>query len=250
MISKEKKNQTRWTPDLIRQVKELWLKGMTKTAISKELNVSRASLQIKCLDLNLVGNPVKGGPHKPRTPKEDKKYWAKKKKDQKVGAKRRKIKREKMKQDGKYEEIKQEQNKASRRAKEYSYEQFLKGDRYHYWQSRLRAHKSGTKDRSTLKNLPFTLTNEHLEEVWISQKGKCSLTNVKLIPGKGLKSKEVQKNLISLDRIDTNKGYEIGNVRFVSDLANTIRRNLSDKELLDICQKIVEVLDKKLLKKK
>ena len=60
----------------------------------------------------------------------------------------------------------------------------------------------------------------------------------------------MQKNLISLDRIDTNKGYEIGNVRFVSDLANTIRRNLSDKELLDICQKIVEVLDKKLLKKK
>ena len=238
------RNQIRWTPELIKKLKKFWLQGLTKTEMARELNVPRASLVIKCLDLNLVGNPVMGGKWKPRTPEEDKKYWEKKNKDKEKSKFRSRRIREQLLQEGKHDSIKHQQNEAVRKVNQYNYDQFLKGDRYHYWKYRLRQIKSSVKNRYSLKNLPFTVTPEYLEKLWLTQGGKCALTDIILKPALATPTRDSKANLISLDRIDNNKGYEIGNLRFISFLANTIKSTLSDDVLLQVARGIVKKLTK------
>jgi hypothetical protein len=45
---------------------------------------------------------------------------------------------------------------------------------------------------------------------------------------------------ISIDRIDSSIGYVRGNVQFVCDVANRIKQDLPQKELLLWCQRILE----------
>lgn len=46
---------------------------------------------------------------------------------------------------------------------------------------------------------------------------------------------------ISIDRIDSSIGYVRGNVQFVCDVANRMKQDLSQEELLVWCKKILEV---------
>lgn len=45
---------------------------------------------------------------------------------------------------------------------------------------------------------------------------------------------------ISIDRIDSSVGYVRGNVQFVCDVANRMKQDLSHKELLVWCKKILD----------
>lgn len=44
---------------------------------------------------------------------------------------------------------------------------------------------------------------------------------------------------ISIDRIDSSVGYVRGNVQFVCDVANRMKQDLSQKELLVWCKRIL-----------
>ena len=44
---------------------------------------------------------------------------------------------------------------------------------------------------------------------------------------------------ISIDRIDSSVGYVRGNVQFVCDVANRMKQDLSQKELLVWCERIL-----------
>ena len=80
----------------------------------------------------------------------------------------------------------------------------------------------------------------YLKQLWEAQKGKCPITGWDLeLPfgAVGWKTKLGAKRA-SLDRIDNTKGYEKGNVRFVSYMANIARNEMSDKELIDFCKAV------------
>lgn len=71
------------------------------------------------------------------------------------------------------------------------------------------------------------ITIESLRTVWENKKGKCAVTGVDL--------KFDSKNpnyLASLDRIDSTKGYGIGNVQFISLTANHAK-NKYGQNILD-----------------
>lgn len=88
---------------------------------------------------------------------------------------------------------------------------------------------------------------EYLKEVWDNQNGICPFTGIKLILPTNSNLKKIDIfHRASLDRIDSSKGYNKGNVQFVSTSINYMKNNSSDyevkkflKEISDYTKKLV-----------
>jgi hypothetical protein len=80
----------------------------------------------------------------------------------------------------------------------------------------------------------------YLMQVYENQKGKCALSNETMtyLAGAG----RVPTN-ISIDRIDSSKGYLRGNVQFVCDIVNRMKQDMSEKDLYVWCGKILRCSD-------
>lgn len=86
------------------------------------------------------------------------------------------------------------------------------------------------------QHLGFDIDLGFLMELYKNQEGRCAISNVLMthIAGSG----RVTTN-ISIDRIDSSKGYLRGNVQFVCDAVNKMKQDMSENELYDWCNKIV-----------
>lgn len=62
---------------------------------------------------------------------------------------------------------------------------------------------------------------------WKSQKGKCAITGIKL----SLKRKTIFS--VSIDRIDSSKAYELGNIQLVCYGANLAKNSFSNEEAIN-----------------
>lgn len=92
------------------------------------------------------------------------------------------------------------------------------------------------KNRRQVKEIDITL--EYLKQLWNKQEGKCALTN---FPMSYQQSKGKRNPYsLSIDKIDPNKGYEVGNVQFVCFAANMMKGELSLSELKKFCQAIIK----------
>lgn len=86
------------------------------------------------------------------------------------------------------------------------------------------------------------LTLEYLKALWESQEGRCPYTGWQL---KNMPSLTFTKQLpltpdrASLDRIDSSKGYVVGNVQFVSYMAQCCKNQFSGDDLVGFCQAVV-----------
>ena len=85
----------------------------------------------------------------------------------------------------------------------------------------------------------------YLKEIWESQNGICPFSGVRMTLRthtnviKGGNNIPTSPYIASVDRVDNDKGYEKGNIRFISLMANYARNNFSDKELVDFCRAVV-----------
>ncbi len=89
------------------------------------------------------------------------------------------------------------------------------------------------------QHLIFDIDLMYLLQLYENQKGCCALSGVQMtyIAGNG----KVNTN-ISIDRIDSSKGYSKGNVQFVCDIVNRMKQDLSEIDLLIWCKHIVKAL--------
>tara|TARA_R110001632_G_C11062120_1_gene386067 strand:+ start:61 stop:504 length:444 start_codon:yes stop_codon:yes gene_type:complete len=85
------------------------------------------------------------------------------------------------------------------------------------------------KRRSKAINVDFNLTNEYLQNI-LPKDMICPIFNKKMIlnQNKG----KVDKFSLTIDRIDPNKGYIKGNVRWLSWLANSMLNCANKEELI------------------
>lgn len=90
------------------------------------------------------------------------------------------------------------------------------------------------------QHLGFDIDLGYLLQLYSSQDGRCAVSGVKMTysAGKG----RVYTN-ISLDRIDSAKGYIRGNVQFVCDLVNRMKSDLEQSAFIDWCKTIVRYND-------
>lgn len=74
----------------------------------------------------------------------------------------------------------------------------------------------------------FNISLDDLNEIMKIQNGKCILTDVFFD----------EDNLPSLDRINSNLGYEKGNIQFLLIKVNRMKSNLDEEDFLELCEKI------------
>ena len=81
------------------------------------------------------------------------------------------------------------------------------------------------KERARRKKIKFSVTEEYLKSIYPSN-GLCPIFKIKMeFLGDHL-------NSASLDRIDNEKGYEKGNVRWICMRANRVKGTATDEEIL------------------
>jgi len=83
----------------------------------------------------------------------------------------------------------------------------------------------------------------YLKQIWEEQNGVCPLTGWKLeLPRNstywGTKDNKIKR--ASLDRIDSDKGYVKGNIRFISVMANYCKNEFTDEDVILFCESVIE----------
>lgn len=110
-----------------------------------------------------------------------------------------------------------------------------------------RIYLTKSKKRNKKYSIDGDITLEYLKEIFDSQNGKCIYTGVNLIHQKQRNRKHKEKDYIymaSLDRIDSDKGYKVGNVQFISVCMNYAKNNMSHekaKEFIAVIRNVGQV---------
>jgi hypothetical protein len=91
---------------------------------------------------------------------------------------------------------------------------------------------STSKTRAKKYNMTFDLTVENLIDLYNKQKGKCYYS------GDILSFSSNNNNVLSIDRINSEKGYTIDNVVFCTAIINSMKNVLSIENFINIINKI------------
>ena len=83
--------------------------------------------------------------------------------------------------------------------------------------------------RCLSKEMELTITLDYIKELYSEQGGKCAITGID-IPVRYKKIDTSTLNQASIDRIDNNKGYVIGNIQFVALGVNYMRNRFSSED--------------------
>ncbi len=94
---------------------------------------------------------------------------------------------------------------------------------------------STIKNRSNKKGVSFDLTEEYLFRLWNDCAGICPMTGVPMLKT----SNGNNPFMMSIDRLDPEKGYIKGNIRLVNLWYNMTRRNWGDHFTFDMCQRVI-----------
>ena len=89
-----------------------------------------------------------------------------------------------------------------------------------------------------LNDLPFNITPKYLEELYIKQNYLCNISNIPIKFSPTYKKREEQT--ASLDRIDSTKGYIIGNVHWVHKDINMMKGSFSIEDFIVLCNRVSE----------
>jgi hypothetical protein len=95
---------------------------------------------------------------------------------------------------------------------------------------------SRVKANASKRKIPFNISIEDMWNKYIEQAGCCALSGQVMVPPTNKNNK--MKTKASLDRIDSNKGYTIDNIQWVTGIINIIKADLEEKYFVELCRKI------------
>lgn len=86
------------------------------------------------------------------------------------------------------------------------------------------------------RNLEFSISIDDMWDVFLKQERKCALTGENIY----FRNRANSEQTASIDRINSNEGYNIENIQWVHKDVNLMKQNLSEDKLFEICKQIVE----------
>ena len=87
--------------------------------------------------------------------------------------------------------------------------------------------------------VPTDLTAEYLIDLYYQQDGRCALTGDAMVPFLKMTARGVDPNSLSVDRVEPEKGYVVGNVRLVTYRVNQARGAYPEDEFVEMCVKVL-----------
>lgn len=97
-----------------------------------------------------------------------------------------------------------------------------------YWFRLIRS----AKDRG----IPFEITIEYAYELFKKQKGRCKLSGIEISLGQNQHKKQYQT--ASIDRINNDKGYILGNIQWVHKDINRMKHAFTQEAFLRYCEAV------------
>lgn len=87
------------------------------------------------------------------------------------------------------------------------------------------------------RSLSFNVTQEYVWDLLIKQNFKCALSGIQIHLSTKIKdhAPDYETFTASLDRIDSSKGYEVGNLQWVHRVINRLKNNMSDEDFIMWC---------------
>lgn len=95
---------------------------------------------------------------------------------------------------------------------------------------------NGSKGNRKIKEINIDIN--YLWELFLKQNRKCVYTNLELSFPKNNSNGAKKDSTVSLDRIDSNKGYIKGNVQFVHKHVNIMKNVFEHNYFIDMCKLI------------
>jgi hypothetical protein len=93
---------------------------------------------------------------------------------------------------------------------------------------------------ASTRSIEFNITPEYAYERYLKQDKKCALSKTNI----GFRDDGGQRRqTASLDRIDSSKGYEIGNIQWVHKDINLMKGNLPEDTFISWCKLIAQNYD-------
>jgi hypothetical protein len=78
----------------------------------------------------------------------------------------------------------------------------------------------------------FVLVPDNLLELWKKQEGLCAYTGLPMTASSN------QFNTVSLDRIDSSKGYVVSNIQLICAVVNKMKMDLKEETFIHFCHKV------------
>lgn len=92
------------------------------------------------------------------------------------------------------------------------------------------------KRNAAKRGIKFDITIEYMAELLEKQKNLCALTDLPI----DFPQKTGTRHTASLDRIDSSRGYEVGNVQWVHVDVNLMKMDLTVDRLKELCYLVVK----------
>lgn len=86
------------------------------------------------------------------------------------------------------------------------------------------------------RNIPFCVSKEYLWNLYIQQDRKCALSGLDIFFVRDRSSQRSCAQTASLDRIDSSKGYEEGNVQWTHKTINIMKWHTDQNQFIELCK--------------
>lgn len=97
---------------------------------------------------------------------------------------------------------------------------------------------SRIKRRSAEKGLEFNISIEYIEKLFYKQSQSCKLSGLKIKFAKNNYELDNGFNTASLDRIDSSKGYTVGNVQWLHKDVNKMKLDHPQEKFIELCKAV------------
>lgn len=105
---------------------------------------------------------------------------------------------------------------------------------YHGYEEVSQTYWKKVQNNASSRNLEFSITIEYIWDLFVKQNKRCALSGLELT----IQRSKSNAGNASLDRIDSFKGYTIGNVQWVHKDINKMKTDFSQEEFIELCTMI------------